>query len=351
MEGNRKKKVLLIGPLPPPIGGTTVSFDYLVKATDKINSFEFKVVNLKLSENRLKNILLQVFLLLRIISLIFTHDIISFHANPRRIAVWGPIFLRIAKLLGKKIQFRFFGSDLDLFYKESNVNELLIHKLKAADQILLQTKGLIKFWREHLKTEDNVHWFATSRPIAIESVEKRVNEVVRFVYAGHVKEEKGIKVLLDAFKQLDHEEQVILDIYGKCTDAELESRMRNMERVNYIGEVTADVIRKQLFTYDAFLFPSFWKGEGYPGALIEAMQAGLPIVSTDWRYLTELVEHDYNGLLIEPQNIPDLVKAMTYLIEKPNKREEYGKNSKTFVKKFDSDEWNYRVFESLLRKF
>jgi len=43
------------------------------------------------------------------------------------------------------------------------------------------------------------------------------------------------------------------------------------------------------------------------------MMAGLPIISTNFKPIPDLVEHGYNGVLITPENPPELVDTIEYL--------------------------------------
>ena len=56
-----------------------------------------------------------------------------------------------------------------------------------------------------------------------------------------------------------------------------------------------------------FLFPTCYLGENQPVNLIEAMAFGLPIVTTRWRSLPEMLPPDYPGL-VNDQN-PDEIAA------------------------------------------
>jgi glycosyltransferase involved in cell wall biosynthesis len=47
--------------------------------------------------------------------------------------------------------------------------------------------------------------------------------------------------------------------------------------------------------------------------VVEALQAGLPVIAARWRSLPELVEHGANGLLVEPASVAELAGAMALL--------------------------------------
>jgi glycosyltransferase involved in cell wall biosynthesis len=89
-------------------------------------------------------------------------------------------------------------------------------------------------------------------------------------------------------------------------------------------------------TYDAFVFPTHYSGEGHPGVLVEAMMAGLPIVATRFRSLPELIEHEANGLLVEPGDVGSLVEAITELAADPVLRESMAAKSRRMAERYDS---------------
>ena len=75
--------------------------------------------------------------------------------------------------------------------------------------------------------------------------------------------------------------------------------------------------------------------EGLPISMLEAMSAGLPIVSTDVGGVSDIVKDGINGVLIAPGNKEKYVKALKTLIIDVSMREAYSKKSKEFSKKYD----------------
>ena len=70
---------------------------------------------------------------------------------------------------------------------------------------------------------------------------------------------------------------------------------------------TREQIQRLLREADLFCFPTQYLGENQPVNLIEAMAFGLPIVTTRWRSLPEMLPPEYPGL-IDGQD-PDEVAA------------------------------------------
>ena len=67
--------------------------------------------------------------------------------------------------------------------------------------------------------------------------------------------------------------------------------------VQHAGFVSGERKTQLYREADLFLFPTQYLGENQPVNLIEAMAFGLPIVTTRWRSLPEMLPPDYPGLV------------------------------------------------------
>lgn len=77
--------------------------------------------------------------------------------------------------------------------------------------------------------------------------------------------------------------------------------------VRHLGFISAETKKRALREADVFCFPTCYFGENQPVNLLEAMAFGLPIVTTRWRSLPEMLPPDYPGLVPEPE--PDKIAA------------------------------------------
>ncbi len=46
---------------------------------------------------------------------------------------------------------------------------------------------------------------------------------------------------------------------------------------------------RTLSEHDLLLFPSYFRGEGYPGIIVEAFQCGVPVAAAGWSAIPELI--------------------------------------------------------------
>lgn len=102
---------------------------------------------------------------------------------------------------------------------------------------------------------------------------------------------------------------------------------RLLTKVNFTGRLSPSQVRNELKNADLFVLPSVSLGaqaEGTPTALIEAMAAGLPVVSTDSGGIRFLVKDGRNGFVV-PERSPDaLARAMSAFHGQPEMALRFG---------------------------
>jgi glycosyltransferase involved in cell wall biosynthesis len=99
-----------------------------------------------------------------------------------------------------------------------------------------------------------------------------------------------------------------------------------------------------LSAFDIFLLPSIT--EAFPYAILEAGNAGLPVVATAVGGIPEVIDDMESGILIQSRNPGEIARAMAYLAEHPERREELGRALKDRITgKFSAD----RMLEETLR--
>src|SRR5579862_5972455 len=105
-------RVLLIGPLPPPVGGDTRHFATLARDLGIQSRFSVEVVNTSRGP-RHSSLWLNLQTLARALCTIASRrrsvDIVSFHASDRGMFLAGPLLVMLTKLLGVPTILRVFG--------------------------------------------------------------------------------------------------------------------------------------------------------------------------------------------------------------------------------------------------
>ena len=165
-------------------------------------------------------------------------------------------------------------------------------------------------------------------------------DLVKAIFAGRLSKEKGLFDLLGAWaKALENLPQsAILDI---CGDGPLKEALIDMVKelgiegsVRILGHVEG--MASLLGNADFFVLPSYF--EGNSNAILEAMAAGLPIISTRVGGTPCLVGREGAKLLCSPGDQDALAKHLTLLISGPVLRRSYGAAMrKRVVNFFDID--------------
>ncbi len=109
---------------------------------------------------------------------------------------------------------------------------------------------------------------------------------------------------------------------------EICAKLKITERVLFLGE-RKDVL-DILTAADLFVFPSL--REGMPGALMEAMAAGLPVIATNIDGNKELVEDGKNGILVPVQDSEALANAVNKLLGDENMMRNLAKKARDTIK-------------------
>jgi len=112
---------------------------------------------------------------------------------------------------------------------------------------------------------------------------------------------------------------------------EEEARLKNLAReldvqqmVHFLGLRTD--IAEILCASDIFLFTSLW--EGLPNTLLEAMAAGLPIVSTNFAAVDELIDNGENGTIVPMRDVNHIYAAVNNYLQNPDRARVFGEQAR-----------------------
>jgi glycosyltransferase involved in cell wall biosynthesis len=140
---------------------------------------------------------------------------------------------------------------------------------------------------------------------------------LKLVFFSRVMKEKGIEEAIAAVCRLNHpgtsKPAVTLDVYGpvpRCYRDELEGLIKQSPHIRYRGVLSPDKAHGALQEYDLMLFPTYYEGEGFPGAIVDSFIAGVPVVASDWRYNREIIDDGKTGVLCAPRSVDDLVDKL-----------------------------------------
>ena len=105
---------------------------------------------------------------------------------------------------------------------------------------------------------------------------------------------------------------------------------------------------KMLEKLSIFVLPSHY-GEGLSNALLQAMAAKLPIITTKIRGATDLITHGYNGILISPREPGKLSEAIEKLLKDKSLARKLGRNAYKTAQKY-SMEKIVKEYEKIIKQ-
>lgn len=209
--------------------------------------------------------------------------------------------------------------------------------LPLADGCVFQTKEAQEWFPERLQRKSTIIFNAVKEEFFHIERKPVAGEIIT---CGRLEAQKNHKLLIDAFAEVvkDHP-YAKLKIYG-------EGSLRNalQEQINKLGlqdktflmGATNDVA-KALQTADLFVLSSDY--EGMPNALMEAMAAGVPCISTDCPCggPRELITHKKNGILVSVGDVALMTEAMKSLLQNKEYCNRLGKAVKLRASNFKYD--------------
>lgn len=343
-------RVMLVGPLPPPMGGATRHFMTLYEDLQAASGFDVDLVNTSRREgfqSRFKNLAVFARTFWAITTRGWRSDIVSYHASNRGMFLFGPVVVLLCKILRKPVILRVFGGSFgDYHERKGRFAKLLIRRfILTADIFLLQTHRMI----DQLQpvASGRLEWFSTyireATPASRDIGHDR-RSCSKFIFLGHMWKTKGVDTMLAAAPRLP--ETVSLDLFGTLDEYTAEYiNERGVGRVRYCGFLTHDQVSETLREYDCLVLATYHPSEGYPGVIAEAYAHALPVISTRWLAIPEIVDES-TGILIEPDQPDQLADAIHAMHANPQRWQRLKRGAASRAKDFNHAKWA-QTFERL----
>ncbi len=151
---------------------------------------------------------------------------------------------------------------------------------------------------------------------------------------------KGLEHAIDAVAGLADIELVIAG-EGPMREALAQRARSRGAQVRFVGRVVGAEKEAWLSAADAFVLPSVplasGRTEGMPTSVLEAMQAGLPVIATQSGGLPDVVEHGVNGFLVSPGSSAEIRDAVSRLQRDRSERRRLAARARDTARAY---EWN-----------
>lgn len=340
-------KIVIIGPFPPPQSGTTIKNAILASSLKPFAS-SIETINTK------KN---SFYILCKMIFLSFSKNeniIISVSSGGRKFLL--PMAYILKKIFGKKVILLPCGGSLPQELSKMNPVQFMLYRFfyDSLARVFVEIKSM-KVKLNHVLPNSNIEVMYNFKPRPKKPPVLAVNKTLKIIYLSRLRRDKGIFVLIKAVEFLKKNNiNITLDFYGSflpndIVDHDLfKIKVEACDYINWPGFLSQEEINQYLQKYDMFIFPTFYKGEGFPGALIDAAYAGLPVIATNHAYNSEIVTNGKTGLLCRPNDVDSLAECIETLYQNPELRLEMGRNNYTLSQEFDAELAAKRIIDVFL---
>lgn len=252
--------------------------------------------------------------------LTFRSNVFHFHVASRSSFWRKTIFIILAKLLNKKIIFHLHGAEFKLFYEEELSwfgRAVASAVMNRADVILALSPSWAE-WLSTCATKPKIIVLENSiAPLSLPTSDSLNTKQLLFL--GRIGARKGFWDLLISLKSL-HDRGVDFNFVAGG-DGEIEKAKALVleyglqDKVKFVGWVRNIQKLELLGSSSIFLLPSY--NEGMPMSVLEAMAAGVPIVSTKIGGIPEQITDGVEGYLIEPGDTTALTDRLEMLLSNP----------------------------------
>jgi glycosyltransferase involved in cell wall biosynthesis len=143
---------------------------------------------------------------------------------------------------------------------------------------------------------------------------------LRLGYLGGLSIQKGVHVLLQAFRELPPTAE--LWVAGDPTfDPAYTQRLQALAtpQVRFLGRLDRPAIWQMLANIDLLVVPGLWY-ETFAFVISEAFAAGVPVIASDLGVMADRVRHDVDGMLVPPGDVAALRAALQRFLTEPDLR-------------------------------
>lgn len=240
------------------------------------------------------------------------------------------VFILISRLFFRRTLLQLRGSNL-----KNWLNRALVINRFYVSLVIRSTQGIIvlgnnlKYLFSDYFPNNKIFVVPNGADFNYQYSEKR-NLIPKILYLSNFQASKGIEDVINAMAILKrvHKVNFHIDVVGAwrdsvtmhlCIQIAEDNNLPLTFHLPSLGKEKVNFFKNA----DIFVFPP--RGpEGHPWVIVEAMAAGLPIISTHQGAITESVIDGVNGFIVEKKNPQQIAKKVKYLLEHPDIRAKMG---------------------------
>ncbi len=340
-----KPKILMVGPFPPPFGGLGNNMSLLLRS-DLSRRYDLDLLrtskhvrHVKVSQADIWSFPYLVWNSLRMVGRLIRRRprLVYMKSTSDTGFIRDAVLMAIARLFGLKVICHLHGRPMGRLFAESGFwPRQVARAMRMASVTIVLSPGLKTIFGRMFPGQPIVVLPNVVDVSAIAPPRLRAGPgPVRILFVGRLSRDKGAFDLLEVagrLRQTDPDFRI--DLVGIAETESEERWIRERTAELGLGEhlvfhgYRSGADKAALFAgADIFFLPTY--AEIFPNVLLEAMAAGLPIVTTDVPVIPEMVTEDVHGFLRKPGDIEGFVTALSALVRDPERRRAIGRTNRT----------------------
>jgi len=349
----RERKLLLIGPFPPPIGGDTVLTEDLKRSSQWTkNGIDLITVNtshrggVRLPDTRISpsDMIRAGRIIIQILIRLPRTEAVLFWANRRFLCTAGTVIIHLCNLFGRPVLAKAFGGSLAKRIKRmrGRRRKLVVGALKKCRYILPETGRLARELVDDIGIPPSQvrmmpnflseRFFNDPDPGPVDG-----SFDGKCLFLGQIKREKGVFTIIRALKS---QAAYSCDFFGPIVERDREEftgQMAESSNMEYRGIASPGEVPSILGKYDVLLLPTRHKGEGYPAVILQAFAMGVPVIASDWICIPDLIGDNQRGILIPVKKPEALLAALDRLSSDFEFREAVRDNARDYARMYSEE--------------
>lgn len=338
-----KKSILLIGPFPDPVSGVSIANQVVNDILSEDPHFEVDLINTsyskfdaQLGKFSFKKVFFYLSQNVKFIK-IFNNNIIYITPGQTFYGVLKyAFFIILGSILKKQLIIHVHGNYLAQEYNSLNrIKRVVFYFLVSKF-----TKGIVlsDSLKENLTpflNESKIFCLPNFAQDYLYKEEKKlVNDELRIFYLSNLIKEKGIICLLKALKNLEkngikYKAKVAGNVDDKLSE-EIFQLFNELENTEYIGVVSGDNKKNLLKWGNIFVLPTFYKMEGQPISILEAMASKNLVVTTNHGGILDIFKDKVNGYLVKKNSIKSIQDILTYIASNKGEIKQIATHNKAY---------------------
>ena len=342
-------KILMLGQTPPPYHGQAVATEILRVTDWRPHDVSFIRMNYsKMHEEVGKFSFHKIFLLFRLVWKVLRCKYAYQEAylyyppsGPAKIPlIRDIIFLNLVKWYFKGIILHYHAGGLPQYLEKKDILSKLAKNVYSGASLSIEIADLKPRASDYFSANK-----MTVVPNGIYVPCQNVNslglksEKINILFVGSLSEGKGVFEILETIKrcrELGQEvERFSFRIAGAWSDSNekkiAEQRVEEYaisNLVTWVGEIRGEKKWEEYANADVFFFPTHYENENFPLVLIEALACSLPIISTNWRGIPQLISDSEAAILCEIKDVEQFANQIIALAKNPGKRKIMAHNAR-----------------------